>query len=92
MIVPSRTHFLALAVALLALPWAAAAPQEDDIDPSDLEIGQVGKMDTAGGRITYYSLAENPIGDGEVIIEPRTKDGVLTAWTTVAAYRLKAGP
>jgi general secretion pathway protein M len=25
-------------------------------------------------------------------IEPRTKDGTLTAWTTVAAYRLKAGP
>ena len=25
-------------------------------------------------------------------IEPRTKDGMLTAWTTVAAYRLKAGP
>jgi general secretion pathway protein M len=25
-------------------------------------------------------------------IEPRTKDGVLTAWTTVAAYRLKGGP
>jgi general secretion pathway protein M len=25
-------------------------------------------------------------------IEPRTKDGVLTAWITVAAYRLKGGP
>jgi general secretion pathway protein M len=25
-------------------------------------------------------------------IEPRPKDGVLTAWTTVTAYRLKAGP
>ena len=25
-------------------------------------------------------------------IEPRTKDGVLTAWTTVAAYRLKGSP
>ena len=25
-------------------------------------------------------------------VEPRPKDGVLTAWTTVAAYRLKANP
>jgi len=25
-------------------------------------------------------------------IEPRPKDNVLTAWTTVTAYRLKAGP
>ncbi|HZX40440.1 MAG TPA: type II secretion system protein GspM [Myxococcaceae bacterium] len=25
-------------------------------------------------------------------IEPRPKDGVLTAWTTVTSYRLKAGP
>ena len=25
-------------------------------------------------------------------IEPRPKDGVLTAWTTVTAYHLKAGP
>jgi general secretion pathway protein M len=25
-------------------------------------------------------------------VEPRPKDGVLTAWTTVTAYRLKAGP
>lgn len=25
-------------------------------------------------------------------IEPRPKDGVLTAWTTVTAYRLKAAP
>ena len=24
-------------------------------------------------------------------IEPRPKDGVLTAWTTVTSYRLKAG-
>ncbi len=25
-------------------------------------------------------------------VEPRPKDGVLTAWTTVTSYRLKAGP
>jgi general secretion pathway protein M len=25
-------------------------------------------------------------------VEPRPKDGVLTAWTTIAAYRLKASP
>ena len=25
-------------------------------------------------------------------LEPRPKDGVLTAWTTVTSYRLKAGP
>jgi hypothetical protein len=72
--VPDRVRLAALALFVAALAGAAAEPEED-IDPSDLEIGQVGKLDTKGGTITYYSLAENPIGDGEVIVEPRTKEG-----------------
>jgi hypothetical protein len=76
MTAPLRVRLAALAVLGLAsaLTRAGAAPEED-IDPSDLEIGQVGKLDTKGGTVTYFSLAENPIGDGEVIVEPRTKEG-----------------
>jgi hypothetical protein len=76
MTVPQRARWFSLTclVFVFALSRAAAAPEED-IDPSDLEIGQTGKLDTRGGKLTYHSLAENPIGDGEVIIEPRTKEG-----------------
>jgi len=70
----ARATVLAALVFVLALSRAAGAPEED-IDPSDLEIGQIGRLDTRGGKLTYYSLAENPIADGEVIVEPRTKEG-----------------
>jgi len=66
---------LAAVTVIAGMLSAARAEPEEDIDPSDLEIGQVGKIGTQGGKVTYYSLAENPIGDGEVIIEPRTKEG-----------------
>jgi hypothetical protein len=73
---PVRSPVLALValVSALALARAGAAPEED-IDPSDLEIGQIGRLDKRGGKLTYHSLAENPIGEGEVIVEPRTKEG-----------------
>jgi len=71
---PLRSYFTGTLLIVLALARAAGAPEED-IDPSDLEIGQVGKIGTQGGKVSYYSLAENPIGDGEVIVEPRTKEG-----------------
>ncbi len=63
-----------LSAVVFALASSAAAPDED-IDPSDLEIGQIGKIDTRGGQVSYHSLAENPIAADEVIIEPRTKEG-----------------
>jgi hypothetical protein len=69
-----RAIFLGVLALALAQAHAIGAPEED-IDPGDLELGQIGKMDTQGGKLTYFSLAENPIGDGEVIIEPRTKEG-----------------
>ena len=49
----------------MLLAGVAAAPEED-IDPSDLEIGQTGKLDTRGGKLSYFSPAENPIGEDEV--------------------------
>jgi hypothetical protein len=64
----------AVAACLLAVGRAAGLPDED-IDPSDLEIGQVGRIDTRGAAVTYWSLPENPIGDAEVIVEPRTQEG-----------------
>jgi hypothetical protein len=64
-----------VAVAFMLAPGRAGAAPEEDIDPSDLEIGQIGRMDQRGGKLTYYSLAENPIAEGEVIVEPRTKEG-----------------
>jgi general secretion pathway protein M len=45
--------------------------------------------------VTFLSSVEQGPGVVRVKflrIEPRTKDGVLTAWTTVASYRLKGGP
>jgi hypothetical protein len=72
-----RIALVALTAALVfagALSATGTEPEED-IDPSDLEIGQIGKIGTQGGKVTYYSLPENPIGDGEVIVEPRTKEG-----------------
>ena len=75
MSVPDRARWLALACLVLVLAFSRAAAPEEDIDPSDLEIGQTGKLDTRGGKLTYFSPAENPIGEGEVIIEPRTKEG-----------------
>ena len=75
MSVPDRARWLALACLVFALAVSRAAAPEEDIDPSDLEIGQTGKLDTRGGKLSYHSLAENPIGDGEVIVEPRTKEG-----------------
>ncbi len=64
----------ALAALLCALAAAAAAP-DAEIDPSDLEVGQVGRIDTRGGKLTFFSAPENPIGDGEVIVVPRNEDG-----------------
>jgi hypothetical protein len=69
-----RRVLVAVLVALTILSPAVAEPEED-IDPSDLEIGQIGKIGTQGGKVTYYSMAENPIAADEVIIEPRTKEG-----------------
>jgi hypothetical protein len=66
---------LAMALVLTGTLASAATEPEEDIDPSDLEIGQIGKIGTQAGKVTYYSLPENPIGDGEVIVEPRTKEG-----------------
>jgi hypothetical protein len=68
-------RLLATTLALLLAVSALAAAPEEDIDPSDLEIGQVGKIGTQGGKISFYSLDENPIGVDEVIVEPRTKEG-----------------
>jgi hypothetical protein len=71
-----RLHLIVrVALALVCASGQAVGAPEEDIDPSDLEIGQTGKIGTLGGTITYYSLAENPIGDDEVIVEPRTKEG-----------------
>jgi hypothetical protein len=74
---PVRFRVGSLAVACLFVLFAVvrAAPEEEDIDPGDLEIGQIGRMDKRGGKLTYFSLAENPIAADEVIIEPRTKEG-----------------
>ena len=71
--IPWKT--LAAALVFVSIVPAARPEPEEDIDPSDLEIGQVGKLGTQGGKVAYYSMAENPIGDGEVIVEPRTKEG-----------------
>jgi hypothetical protein len=75
MSVPDRARWFALACLVSVLAVSRAAAPEEDIDPSDLEIGQVGKLDTKGGKLFYYSPAENPIGDALVIVEPRTKEG-----------------
>jgi hypothetical protein len=70
----SRLFALASLVLVLAGVRGFTAPVED-LDTGDLDVGQIGRIDTHGGKVTFYSDAENPIGDDEVIVVPRNKDG-----------------
>lgn len=66
--VPLFTFQLFLFVFMPSLLLAEGAAA--DLDPEDLEIGQVGRLTTRGGIITFSSAPENPIGEGTVLVVP----------------------
>ncbi len=66
---------LAATTVLLAVYTSAARSEDTYLDPGDLDVGQVGRFDTRGGRLSFLSAADNPVGEGEVLVAPHGADG-----------------